>query len=104
MTEDQPGEEADEYGSVVAEQGGVGGGGLQNGGVVESKIEGEEEAAEGDDAQRAQVEGRTAAVEEKRWKQDYGGDQHAVEGGGRAGNVGPADENCGPGDAYDTTE
>src|ERR1700719_154759 len=99
LAEDQPGEQADKNGSVIAEQGGIGGGGLQNRSVVEGEIEGEEEAAEGDDAEGAHVQRRAAALEEKRWQQDYGGNQHAIEGRGWAGNVGPADENGGPGDA-----
>src|ERR1700692_4857685 len=68
LTENHPAEEADKDGRVVAQQGGVGGGGLQDSGVVKGQIEGEEKAAESDDAQGAGITRRFGAIEEN-WRE-----------------------------------
>src|SRR5208337_3077378 len=83
------------------EDGGVGGGGTQDGGVVEGEIEGEEKSSKCDDAQIAAAEARLAAIEEEGGQQDERGNQKAIEGRSGARDICPADEDGRPGNAND---
>src|SRR3984885_2578045 len=97
--ESEPGDQADEDGSLIAEESGVAGGRTDDGSVVEGEVECEKEAAHGDDGECAEADARSAPVVEPRRDEEERRNQHAIEGGGGAGDVGPADEDGGPGDA-----
>ena len=68
--EGEPGDEADEDWSLVAEESGVRGGGADDGGVVEGEVEREEEAADGDDGERSWADARRAPVVEPCWDEE----------------------------------
>src|SRR5580704_13472480 len=88
--ESEPGDQADEDGSLVAEESGVAGGRADDGSVVEGEVECEEEAAGGDDGKGAETYTRCAPVVEPCWDEEEGRYQHAIEGGGGAWDIGPA--------------
>src|SRR5579872_502987 len=99
--ESEPCDEANKDGRLIAEQRGVGGGGANDRRVVEGEIEREEEAADGDDCERARADAWRAPVVEPCRDEEQRREQHSVEGGCCAGDVSPADEDGGPRDADD---
>src|SRR4029077_14264660 len=63
-----------------------------------------EQATQANDHPAAAGDAFTLAISRKRWQQNHGGNQHAVEGRSRAGNVGPANEDRRPSDAHDAED
>jgi len=103
-TENQPRQESYDDGSIVAEQCGVGRAGLQDGGVVKSQIEREEKSADSNDGITTLAEFLAAARNKERRKQDNGGNQQSIKSRCWAGNRSPANEDCRPRDAHNSSE